>query len=65
MARPRVVEIRGGWLAIGQGWAVRGTSQAGAIAAFKKAERHHLEIDGRPLPGDTPEDSRPTNGAHV
>ncbi len=52
MAEPVVLEIRGGWLAKGEGWAVRGVTKEDALEAFAEAELRHTEIDARPLPGN-------------
>ncbi len=56
--KPQLLEIRGGWLAMSDGWAVRGLTRAEALESFKAAERLHAETDPRPLPGEA---ARPTS----
>lgn len=50
MTEPKIVPIKGGWLAVGRGWAVVGTSPEEARAAYEMAEHRHEQIDGRMAP---------------
>jgi len=50
MSTPKLVKIKSGWAALGNGWAVHGTTEEEAVAKFKAAEAKHQEIDARPLP---------------
>lgn len=50
MAEPRLLEVREGWAAVGEGWAVFAPSRQGAIEQFRFAEKRHAEIEGRPDP---------------
>lgn len=47
---PTLVPIRGGWAALGVGWAVFGETQEQAAGRFLEAERKHREIMERPEP---------------
>ncbi len=47
---PRLVAVKNGWLAVGDGWAAHGLSEAEAIKEFEQAEVRHKEIDARQLP---------------
>jgi hypothetical protein len=48
MAEPKLVPIRTGWAALGDGWAVHAPSQEEARRRFEEAERRHREIEARP-----------------
>lgn len=45
----RLEQIHGGWAAVGDGWAVFGSSEEEATLRFEEAERKHREIDARPI----------------
>jgi hypothetical protein len=45
---PTIIKIKNGWLARGDGWAVRADSQEEAGRVFAARERWHAEIDARP-----------------
>lgn len=45
----RLEQIHGGWAAVGEGWAVFGSSEEEATLRFEEAERKHREIDARPI----------------
>jgi hypothetical protein len=45
----RLVAIQGGWAAVGDGWAVFGSSEEEATLRFEEAERKHQEISARPV----------------
>ncbi len=47
IAKPKVVSVRAGWAAIGDGWAVFAKSRDEALAAFAAATRKHEELAGR------------------
>ena len=47
---PKLVTVRGGWAAVGNGWAVIAPSRDGAVAAFDAAARKHQELAGRTAP---------------
>ena len=47
---PIFVPIRGGWAALGIGWAVFGETQEQAADRFREAEHKHREIMERPEP---------------
>ncbi len=58
---PRLTAIRGGWAAVGSGWAVFGKSPEEAVAVYREAERRHEVIAARPLDSsDGSEDDRGT-----
>ena len=41
---PELIEVRNGWAAVGDYWAVFGHSKEEAIHKFRKAEQKHKEI---------------------
>jgi hypothetical protein len=43
----RLVQVKGGWAAIGDGWAVFAPTKEEAAQRFAEAERKHREIDER------------------
>ena len=47
MTKDKLLPIKGGWAAVGQGWAVFGESKDEAISNFESAERKHREISKR------------------
>ena len=47
---PEIVSVRGGWAAVGRGWAVVGSSPEDAQTRYWDAERKHEEIAARPDP---------------
>lgn len=47
MEQPRLMKIKSGWAAVGQGWAVHGLTEEDARREFAEAERRHAEIDKR------------------
>lgn len=50
---PRLVEVKNGWAAVGDYWAVFGDTEDVATTKFREAEQKHEEISGRqPLPVD-------------
>jgi hypothetical protein len=51
----RLEQIHGGWAAVGDGWAVFGSSKEEATLRFEEAERKHSEIDARPIEEDQPQ----------
>ena len=64
MARdPRVQPIRGGWAAVGAGWAVFASSPDEAVEKYERAERIHREIMARPdLPSGEEIDAQAIEG---
>jgi len=48
--QPRFQEIKNGWAAVGDGWAVHASTKEDALRQYEEAERRHREIDKRPLP---------------
>ena len=50
MTQPRLGEIKGGWAAYGDGWAVHGATKEEALKRYREAEERHREIDARPDP---------------
>jgi hypothetical protein len=56
---PTVVKIKNGWLARGQGWAVRADSQEEAYRVFAARERWHAEVDARPARLESNEEVTP------
>lgn len=48
MEQPRLMKIKNGWAAIGDGWAVHAPTKEAALVKYKEAERHHAEIEARP-----------------
>ena len=53
MNEPRIEEVRGGYAALGDGWAVVAASPDEARKRFRDAERVHQEIAARPDPVTT------------
>ncbi len=49
MEQPRLMKIKNGWAAVGDGWAVHGVTERDALEKFEQAERRHAEIHKRPL----------------
>jgi hypothetical protein len=47
---PTLTPIKGGWAALGVGWAVFGETQEQAMDRFLAAVRKHQEIMARPEP---------------
>ncbi len=47
--RPRLVKIKGGWAAHGEGWAVHGVTKQEALRLFEEAQKRHLAMAGRPM----------------
>ena len=47
---PRLVEVKNGWAAVGDYWAVFGNTVEDATSKFREAERKHEEIANRHLP---------------
>ena len=45
---PMLVQIKNGWLARGDGWAVRGDTPEEATQTFEAHRRWHADIDARP-----------------
>ena len=56
----RLEQIRMGWAAVGDGWAVFGSSEEEATLRFEEAERKHQEISAR-----TAEESEPREDAEA
>jgi hypothetical protein len=54
---PKIVNVRGGWAAVGHGWVVVGSSPEDAQTRYWDAERKHEEIAARPDPAIAVEDS--------
>ena len=50
METPRIEQIRGGFAAIGNGWAVAARTPSEAEQRYRAAERLHREIEARPDP---------------
>lgn len=47
---PRFEQIKSGWAAIGEGWAVFGATREEALQSFRDAERLHEALVRRPEP---------------
>lgn len=45
----RLEQVKGGWAAVGDGWAVIAPTEDEAAELFAAAERKHREIDEREL----------------
>lgn len=45
---PQLLEIKGGWLAMGEGWAVQATSKDEAVKKFHERKLFYKEIMKRP-----------------
>lgn len=45
---PRITEIKGGWAAVGRGWAVFALTETEARERYRAALRKHEEISKRP-----------------
>ena len=50
MEQPRIEQIKNGWAALGNGWAVFGTTKEEALAKFREAEERHKLIAARAEP---------------
>lgn len=51
MEKPlKVKAIRGGWAALGKGWAVFGETRNEALERFREARTTHAAIEARPAP---------------
>ena len=50
MRQPRLEQIKNGWAALGEGWAVHGSTQEEALELFRQAQRWHTDIEQRMLP---------------
>jgi hypothetical protein len=48
----RLEPVKGGWAALGDGWAVFAPTEDEAAQRFAEAERKHQEIDARNLSPD-------------
>jgi hypothetical protein len=48
-------EIKGGWAAVGHGWAVFGPTREDALERFRDAEAKHQELDRRAATSSTSE----------
>jgi hypothetical protein len=46
-ADPTIIKIQNGWLARGNGWAVRADTREEAMRLFDSQERRHAEVDAR------------------
>jgi len=46
---PILSEIKNGWAALGDGWAVHGRTKDEALQKYYEAEVKHREIEQRPL----------------
>ena len=44
---PKLVEVKAGWAAVADWWAVIGKTKEEALEKFREAERRHQEIAGR------------------
>ena len=49
MAEPRLTKLKSGWLARGEGWAVRAETKEDAVRLFHETEELYQEIDARPF----------------
>lgn len=47
---PVMLQVVGGYFALGDGWAVQGATEDEALANYRKAEQLHEEIMHRPEP---------------
>lgn len=45
--QPRMVPVKVGWAAVGDGWAVFAPSRSDAERRYREAEEKHLEIEMR------------------
>lgn len=45
--QPTLVEVKGGWHAVGDGWAVFGETKERALERYQEAERQHAEMSLR------------------
>lgn len=54
---PQITQIKNGWAAVGDGWAVFGRSPEEARVRFADAERQHAIIRSRETPSEPPQPS--------
>ena len=50
MVEPQLSPIKGGWAALGAGWAVFGESKDEALVKYREADELHRIIEERPIP---------------
>jgi hypothetical protein len=48
----RLMQVKNGWAALGDGWAVFAPTEEEAVRRFTEAEHKHREIDERDLSPD-------------
>lgn len=48
MEQPTLTQIKNGWAAIGDGWAVHAPTKDEALRKYESAERRHEEIERQP-----------------
>ncbi len=58
MKEPKLVEIKHGWAAIGDDWAVHAPTKEEALQRYVEAHQRHAEIEARPLPPRDENDMR-------
>jgi hypothetical protein len=46
---PNLRSIKGGWAALGEGWAVHGMTKEEAVTLYHEAVERHKEIDAHPV----------------
>ena len=65
MQEPRLVEIKDGWAALGEGWAVFGATPDDALERYVAADEKHAELRARPVDSPAPSPgSRPLRLDH-
>jgi hypothetical protein len=60
----RLEQIQGGWAAVGDGWAVFGSSEEEATLRFEEAERKHHEISARAVEDAGPQEDEGVRQVH-
>lgn len=58
MESPRILEIRGGWMAVGVGCGVAGPTREEALARYREARARHTVILTRPTNERAPPSER-------
>lgn len=49
MPEPKLSELKSGWIARGDGWAVRAETKEEAVRLFRERQEKYREIDARPF----------------
>lgn len=59
MQEPQLVEIKDGWAALGEGWAVFGKTREDALERYVSADEKHAELRARTMESPDPAPREP------